>query len=95
MMQPEGFTSSNESKVCKFHRSIYGLKQAFHSWNLWFDRCIKLCDFVGNEVELCIYKWVIGSMIVLLVLFVEDIPLNQNGITTLQGIRSSCHLSSP
>ena len=28
MIQPEGFTSTDESKVCKLKRSIYGLKQA-------------------------------------------------------------------
>ena len=26
MTQPEGFISGNGSKVCKVHRSIYGLK---------------------------------------------------------------------
>ena len=26
MIQPEGFTSTDESKVCKLNRSIYGLK---------------------------------------------------------------------
>ena len=31
MIQPEGFTSPDESKVCKLQRSIYGLKQAFRS----------------------------------------------------------------
>ena len=41
MIQPEGFTSTDESKVCKLQRSIYGLKQASRSWNLWFNRCIK------------------------------------------------------
>ena len=31
MIQPEGFTSTDESKVCKLKRSIYGLKLASRS----------------------------------------------------------------
>ena len=41
MMQPEGFTSTDESKVCKLQRSIDELKQASRSWNLHFDKVIR------------------------------------------------------
>ena len=54
MIQPEGFTSIDESKVCKLQRSIYGLKQASQSWNMRFDKCIKSYGFVRNGEEPCI-----------------------------------------
>ena len=56
MIQLEGFTSTDESKVCKLQRSIYGLKQASQSWNMCFDKVIKTYDFVKNGEEPCIYK---------------------------------------
>ena len=34
MTQPDGFTiPEHANKVCKLQRSIYGLKQAFRTWN--------------------------------------------------------------
>ena len=37
MVKPDGFTSKEANKVCKFQRSIYGFKQASRSWNIYFD----------------------------------------------------------
>lgn len=38
MTQPESFVDpKNASKVYKFQRSVYGLKQASRSWNKRFD----------------------------------------------------------
>ena len=45
MIQPEGFTSGSGSKVCKLHKSIYGLKLTYRSWNIRFKVEIKEFDF--------------------------------------------------
>ena len=75
MIQPEGFISIDESKMCKLQRSIHGLKQASRSWNMCFDKIIRTYGFVRNG-ELCIYKWINDSAVVFLVLYVieNDIP---------------------
>ena len=57
IIQPEGFTSTDKFKVCKLNRSICRLKQASRSWNIYFDKVIKMYGFVRNEEEPCIYKW--------------------------------------
>ena len=87
MIQPEGFTSIDESKVCKLQKSIYGLKQASRSWNIRFDKTIKTYGFVKNEEEPCVYKWVSGSVITFLVLYVDDILLIGNDIPALQNVK--------
>ena len=87
MIQLEGFTSTDRSKVCKLQRSIYGLKQASRSWNKPFDKTIKTYGFIKNEEEPCIYKWANGPVVVFLVFYVDDILLIGNNVPALQGIK--------
>ena len=87
MIQPEGFTSIDESKMCKLQRFIYGLKQASRSWNMHFDKVIKIYGFVKNEEESCIYKWANSPAVIFLILYVNDILLIRNDILILQGIK--------
>ena len=72
----------------KLQRSIYGLKQASRSWNLYFDEAVKEFGFIKNEDEPCVYKKVSGSTIVFLVLYVDDILLIGNDIPILQNVKS-------
>jgi len=88
MTQPKGFThASDHNKVCKLQRCIYGLKQASRSSNIHFKNTIKMFDFVRCEEEPCVYKKVSGSTIVFLLLYVDDILLIRNYITTLQSTK--------
>ena len=87
MTQPEGFTSIDGTKVCKLQRSIYGLKQASRSWNIRFDETIKEFGFIQNKDEPCVYKKASGSAIVFLLLYVDDILLIGNDVSTLQSVK--------
>jgi hypothetical protein len=79
MKQPEGFVDpENAGKICKLQRSIYGLKQASQSWNIYFDEVVKGFGFIKNEEEPCVYKRASGSALVFLVLYVDDILLIGN-----------------
>ena len=52
IIQPEGYTSQEfPDKVCRWQRSIYGLKQASRSWNMGFDEAIRSYEFIKNEDE--------------------------------------------
>jgi len=66
MTQLEGFESKKfTNKVCKLQKSIYRLKQASRSWNIYFDKIIKQLDlikkiwmnlvFIKSLVELCCF----------------------------------------
>ena len=88
MKQPEGFVDlKNPSKVCKLQRSICGLKQASWIWNLRFDEAVKEFGFFKNEDEPCVYKKVSGSIVMFLILYVNDILLIENDIPTLLNVK--------
>ncbi|KAL0430813.1 UNVERIFIED_CONTAM: Retrovirus-related Pol polyprotein from transposon TNT 1-94 [Sesamum radiatum] len=88
MDQPEGFTAVGEEQiVCHLQRSIYGLKQAFRSWNARFDEVIWGYDFIKNDYDPFIYKKISGSSVAYLVLYVDDILLIGNDVKMLGDIK--------
>ena len=87
MTQPVGFIYGSGSKVCKLHRSNYGLKQASKSWNIRFDETIKEFGFSQNLDESLIYKNTNVSAVVFLVLYVDDILLIGNDVSVLQFVK--------
>src|SRR4051812_40740158 len=88
MVQPEGFVNPKDAgKVCKLQRSIYGLKQAYRSWNLRFDGVIKGFGFFQNYKEACVYKKVSGSSIAFLILYVDDVLIIRNDVELLNTVK--------
>ncbi|PKU62438.1 Retrovirus-related Pol polyprotein from transposon TNT 1-94 [Dendrobium catenatum] len=76
MKQSKGFIiEGQEQKVCKLQRSIYGLKQASRSWNIRFDEAIKFYGFDQSLNEHCVYKYFKNQIVVLLILYIDDILL--------------------
>ena len=89
MIQPKRFISTRRAnQVDKLKKSIYGLKQASKSWNIYFDEIVKSFDFIKNVNKPCVYKKISGSTVVFLVLYVDDILLIENDILMLQSIKS-------
>jgi hypothetical protein len=90
MTQPQGFVDPKYAgKICKIQKSIYGLKEASQSWNLHFDEVVKGFGFIKNIEEPCVYKKVSGSVVVFLVLYVDDILLIGNDILRIEAVKSS------
>ena len=94
MIQPEGFVDpANADKVCKLQKSIYGLKQAFRSWNIRFDEVVKSFGFIKSDYESCLYKKFSGSKVNFLILYVDDILLIGNDVEMLQETKESLERS--
>nr|GEU38211.1 putative retrotransposon protein [Tanacetum cinerariifolium] len=88
MVQPDGFVDPNHpTKVCKLQRSIYGLKQASKRWNKRFDEEIKRFGFTQNLDSPCVYQKASGSNVTFLILYVDDIIIMGNHISSLQSVK--------
>ena len=88
MMQSECFIEKNqEHMICKLNNSIYGLKQAFRSWNIRFDQAIKSFGFEQNLDEPCVYKRHRDKVVMFLVLYVDDILLIGNDVGVMSSVK--------
>ena len=73
--------------VCKLKKSIFGLKQASRSWNIIFDQAIKSFGFEQNLDEPCVYKRHQDKVVMLLVLYVNDILLIGNDVGVMSLVK--------
>lgn len=89
MSQSEGFVDAKlPNRVCNLEKSIYGLKQVSHSWNICFHEKVKEFGFSKSEDKSSLYVKASGSIITFLVLYVDDILLIGNDVPTLQEVKS-------
>ena len=86
--QPVGFViQSQEHKVCKLNKSIYGLKQSSRRWYLKFHNEITLCDFTMIDEDHCVYVKRDKDRYVLLSLYVDDILIAGNDLEFVKTIK--------
>ena len=84
--QPGVLTPRVGSKVSKLHKSIYGLKQAYMSWNIRFNKIIKDFFFLTNTDEACVYQKVSQCAAVFQELYVDDILIIGSDVSMLLSI---------
>ncbi len=75
MEQPEGFTQEGENLVCKFHKSLYGLKQSPMVWNQKLDAFLKSIKFVRSDADFSVYVAQVGDVKFFIVVYVDDLIL--------------------
>ena len=88
MDQPNSFSiEGNNHMVCKLKKSIYGLKQASGQRYFKFNDVITSFGFHENTVDRCIYRKIIWSKFIFLVLYVDDILLAANDLGIFYGTK--------
>ncbi|KAM1260029.1 hypothetical protein ACFX2J_039256 [Malus domestica] len=90
MAQPPGFADPvHPHFVCKLHKSQYGLKQAPRAWNERFTAFLPSLGFISTYSDSSLFVKHVGSEIVILLLYVDDIILTGNATAAIQQVIQS------
>ena len=74
--QLQGFTEpGRESQVCLLKKALYGLRQAPRAWHTKFDACLQDLGLVKSHFDPNLYIFHDGSLIAMLLLYVDDVYL--------------------
>ena len=85
MEQPERFiVKSQEHKVCKLLKSLYGLKQALKRWHEKFDSVMIKDGFTINECDKCVYTKTVENACIIVCLYVDDILILETNKSTIR-----------
>lgn len=71
MHQPVGF-DDNSGRVCKLHKSLYGLKQASRCWNTKFKSFIECFGFKESDADPCVFVSHKNNNTLILAIYVDD-----------------------
>ena len=87
MSQPPGFVDSlHPHHVCQLHKSLYGLKQAPRAWNARFTQFLPSLGFVTTYSDSSLFVKHVGSQLVVLLLYVDDIILTGSASDAIQQV---------
>ena len=78
MRVPPGVNSGNNSLVCKLRRSLYGLKQAGREWGLLLTSFLVSWGFVRSTIDVCLYIYRSGNLVLWVLVYVDDILIADN-----------------
>jgi hypothetical protein len=89
MAQPTGFIDAVQpSHVCHLHKSLYGLKQAPRAWFERFTSHLLTLGFTASVADASLFVLKQDSVIVYLLLYVDDIIITGSDSTVVSNIIS-------
>ncbi|XP_073302959.1 uncharacterized protein [Primulina huaijiensis] len=87
MHPPPGFHRQGESLVCRFHKSLYGLKQASRSWFHKFLSAITNFGFQQSQADHSLFTKVCGNTFTAILLYVDDMIMTGNSLESINNVK--------
>ncbi|KAF5482355.1 hypothetical protein F2P56_002931 [Juglans regia] len=92
MKAPPGDLPKGDSRVCKFQRSLYGLKQASRQWNSKFKSMLFDIGFTQSKADYSLFTKKEGHSFVVLLLYVDYILLASSDLEAIESIEATLTL---
>ncbi|KAF5469803.1 hypothetical protein F2P56_010363, partial [Juglans regia] len=89
MRLPPGYLRKGDTRVCKLQKSLYGLRQASRQWNSKFTAALVQLGFQQSKSDYSLFTRKEGNVFVALLVYVDDILLASNNISTVEAIKTA------
>ena len=88
LRQPQGFVvKGHEHQVCKLRKTLYGLRQSPRAWNTDLDQVLRDLGLVSGHAEPGLYVFEENSLILILLVYVDDLMITGNHVAKLEAIQ--------
>jgi hypothetical protein len=89
MEQPPSYVQNDSSLVCHLKKSLYGLKKAPRAWYAKMDNFLIATGFSRCHFDPNVYTKKVGSHLIILVLYVDDLILTGSDSKILNHVKTS------
>jgi hypothetical protein len=89
MEQPPGYVQNDSSLACHLKKSLYGLKQAPRYWYAKMDSFLIANGFSRCHSNPNVYTKKVGSHLIILVLYVDDLVLTSSDSKLLNHVKTN------
>ncbi|CAL1375187.1 unnamed protein product [Linum trigynum] len=88
---PQGFAKAGETRVCRLHKSLYGLKQASQNWYHKFSAALLSLGFVQSHADHSLFIRKTSTSFVAALIYVDDVILTGDDSTFIQAVKDFLH----
>ncbi|KAM1740365.1 hypothetical protein ACFX11_015945 [Malus domestica] len=91
MHLPPGLCRQGENNVCRLNKSLYGLKQASHTWFHKFSTAIHQAGYQLSKADYSLFTKVRGHSFTVVLIYVDDMIITSNDEVAIHDLKHFLH----